>query len=77
MGTSLSQIDTTYGHLLPDPIDRARMALDTFLAAGLRYREGSERAPTSASTTKTRSRMQALGAEWAHLNTSHDRESPA
>lgn len=28
MGTSLEQIDHTYGHLLPDSLDRARMALD-------------------------------------------------
>jgi integrase len=30
MGTSVEQIDRTYGHLLPDSIDRARAALDTF-----------------------------------------------
>jgi hypothetical protein len=33
MGTSLSQIDKTYGHLLPDSLDRARAALDIYLAA--------------------------------------------
>ena len=33
MGTSLSQIDKTYGHLLPDTLDRARAALDIYLAA--------------------------------------------
>jgi integrase len=32
MGTSVEQIDRTYGHLLPDSIDRARAALDTFAA---------------------------------------------
>jgi integrase len=32
MGTSVSQIDTTYGHLLPDALDRTRTALDSFLA---------------------------------------------
>ena len=31
MGTSVEQIDRTYGHLLPDTLKRARMALDTFL----------------------------------------------
>jgi integrase len=31
MGTSAEQIDKTYGHLLPDSIDRTRAALDTFL----------------------------------------------
>ena len=32
MGTSASQIDSTYGHLLPDALDRTRTALDFFLA---------------------------------------------
>ena len=32
MGTSVDQIDKTYGHLLPDSLDRARGALDTFLS---------------------------------------------
>jgi integrase len=32
MGTSVEQIDRTYGHLLPDSIDRTRAALDTFAA---------------------------------------------
>ena len=30
MGTSVDQIDKTYGHLLPDSLDR-RSALDTFI----------------------------------------------
>lgn len=30
MGTSVDQIDSTYGHLLGDSIDRARSALDVF-----------------------------------------------
>lgn len=30
MGTSVDQIDRTYGHLLPDSLDRARRALDGF-----------------------------------------------
>ena len=33
MGTSLEQIRKTYGHLLPDVLDRTRTALDWFLAA--------------------------------------------
>lgn len=33
MGTSLEQISETYGHLLPDVLDRTRTALDSFLAA--------------------------------------------
>jgi integrase len=32
MGTSVTQIEKTYGHLLPDAIDRARQALDTWEA---------------------------------------------
>jgi hypothetical protein len=32
MGTSVEQLDKTYGHLLPDSLDRARTALDTFVA---------------------------------------------
>jgi hypothetical protein len=30
MGTSVEQIDRTYGHLLPDSLDRARAALDNY-----------------------------------------------
>jgi integrase len=32
MGTSVEQIDNTYGHLLPDALDRTRRALDVLLA---------------------------------------------
>jgi integrase len=35
MGTSVEQIDRTYGHLLPDAIDRTRSAIDSFVS-GLR-----------------------------------------
>ena len=31
MGTSVEQIDRTYGHLLPDSIDRTRSALDAYI----------------------------------------------
>jgi hypothetical protein len=34
MGTSPAMIDKTYGHLLPDALDRARTALDTFVGDG-------------------------------------------
>jgi integrase len=30
MGTSIQQIETTYGHLLPDALDRGRAALEAF-----------------------------------------------
>jgi integrase len=30
MGSSLEQIDKTYGHLLPDSLDRGRAALEAF-----------------------------------------------
>jgi hypothetical protein len=33
MGTSVDQIDKTYGHLLPDALDRTRQALDVFIAS--------------------------------------------
>jgi integrase len=32
MGTSVEQIDRTYGHLLPDTLERARAALNAFVA---------------------------------------------
>jgi hypothetical protein len=32
MGTSVEQIDKTYGHLLPDSAKRVRTALDVFFA---------------------------------------------
>ena len=31
MGTSVGRIDATYGHLLPDSLDRTRSALDAFI----------------------------------------------
>jgi len=30
MGTSVEQIEKTYGHLLPDSLERGRSALDAF-----------------------------------------------
>jgi integrase len=35
MGTSVSMIEKTYGHLLPDALDRTRSALDTFVESAL------------------------------------------
>jgi hypothetical protein len=32
LGTSLEQLSKTYAHLLPDSADRARTALDAYLA---------------------------------------------
>ena len=32
MGTSVAVIDRTYGHLPPDARDRAKLALDSFVA---------------------------------------------
>jgi integrase len=40
MGTSVEQIDRTYGHLLPDSIDRARAALDSFSAIDAEKKAG-------------------------------------
>jgi hypothetical protein len=42
MGTSAEQIDRTYGHLLPDTLERARTALDAFVA-----RSGTEAVQTA------------------------------
>jgi hypothetical protein len=44
MGTSVEQIDRTYGHLLPDTLERARTALDAFLS-----RSGTEVVQTTES----------------------------
>ena len=43
MGTSVEQIDRTYGHLLPDALERTRSALDSFLAAATSYEAAVER----------------------------------
>jgi len=42
MGTSVEQIDRTYGHLLPDALDRTRSALDLFLATRPQAAEAEE-----------------------------------
>ena len=39
MGTSVEQIDKTYGHLLPDARERTRIALDRFVS---RSRDATE-----------------------------------
>jgi hypothetical protein len=31
MGTSVEQLDRTYGHLMPDAIERTRTRLDAFV----------------------------------------------
>lgn len=43
MGTSVEQIGRTYGHLLPDSLDRARTALDVFLATEGKAHEAGNR----------------------------------
>ncbi len=43
MGTSIEQLDKTYGHLLPDSIDRARNALEPFSDSRAEAAEGEER----------------------------------
>jgi integrase len=42
MGTSVAVIDRTYGHLLPDARDRAKLALDAFVNDALRDQIGTE-----------------------------------
>jgi integrase len=41
MGTSVEQIDRTYGHLLPDALERTRAALDAFLSPSRDMQEES------------------------------------
>ena len=36
MGTSPAMLDRTYGHMLPDALDRARTALDSFVSGQIR-----------------------------------------
>jgi integrase len=43
MGTSVDQIDKTYGHLLPDSLDRTRSALDAFINNAAEAAEGGAR----------------------------------
>jgi integrase len=45
MGTSVDQIDRTYGHLLPDSLDRTRSALDTFASRAAEAVEGEHDDP--------------------------------
>jgi hypothetical protein len=44
MGTSVDQIDRTYGHLLPDAVDYERQLLDAF--------DGREASTVVADTTQ-------------------------
>jgi len=44
MGTSPAMLDRTYGHLLPDALDRARSALDSFVCGLNEDREPAEMA---------------------------------
>jgi hypothetical protein len=43
MGTSVDQIDKTYGHLLPDSLDRTRSALNAFITNTALEAEGGAR----------------------------------
>ena len=42
MGTSVDQIDKTYGHLLPDSIERARVAFDAFVSGACPTEEAED-----------------------------------
>ena len=42
MGTSVDQLDRTYGHMLPDSLDRARTALNRFVADAQTSKEAEE-----------------------------------
>jgi hypothetical protein len=41
MGTSIQQIENTYGHLLPDALDRGRAALEAFDSRSTEPAQGS------------------------------------
>jgi integrase len=43
MGTSIEQIEKTYGHLLPDALDRGRAALEAFEASSTEARAEQDR----------------------------------
>jgi integrase len=43
MGTSVDQIDKTYGHLLPDSLERTRSALNVFVNTTAEKAEGGTR----------------------------------
>jgi integrase len=45
MGTSEAQIDATFGHLLPDSIDRSRAALEAFITRSRETDAASEEGP--------------------------------
>lgn len=47
MGHEPREISKTYGHLLPDDLDRTRTALDMFLAAPVVEAERAEEARVS------------------------------
>lgn len=40
MGTSPQMLDETYGHLLPDALERTKNALDSFVAVAREAEEG-------------------------------------
>jgi integrase len=42
MGTSVEQIDRTYGHLLPDALDRTRQAMDAFVGVARRQESSGQ-----------------------------------
>jgi integrase len=44
MGTSVTMIEKTYGHLLPDALDRTRSALDAFVQSAISPQTSANRA---------------------------------
>jgi hypothetical protein len=51
MGTSVEQLDRTYRHLLPDSLDRGRIALETFLGRAEQENARGESARESSPMT--------------------------
>lgn len=43
MGTSVAQIEKTYGHMLPDALERGRAALEAFDSNSVTAAEGGAR----------------------------------
>ena len=75
MGTSVGQIEATYGHLLPDAHDRARAGLDAFGAMSLAdghdwARVADQHSPVPESESPVLRGFLAIGAPRFELGTS-------
>jgi hypothetical protein len=64
IGTSVDQPDETYGHLLPDSLDRGRTAKDTYVAA-------ATRGPKLRGERLTETRSDTRYGAWRTMSESH------